>query len=273
MIDKYPHVVAIIQARTSSTRLPNKVLLDIGGKPMLVHVFERTSMSKTVDQVVIATTINHADDPIEKLCVARNYPCYRGSEFDVLDRYYQAALLYDADIVVRITADCPVIDPQLIDYMVTTFLGKKPGETHIGTPERRLPYDFAANRLPPPWGRSYPIGLDIEICTIETLEAAWREAEQPYQREHVMPFIYEHPERFRIWHATHDPDYGEKRWTVDTAEDLELMRRIFSYFQDRESFGWEEILSLMEEHPELEEINQQVHHKNYRETDSRIGSK
>ena len=132
-----------------------------------------------------------------------------------------------------------------------------------------IPYDFAANRLPPPWGRTFPIGLDTEVCTFHALETAWKEAKQKYQREHVMPFLYENPDRFRILHHTHHPDYGKLRWTVDTAEDLTLIRRIYQHFEGRFDFGWMEILTFFQMHPELRQINASVRHKNYQETDNR----
>ena len=256
-----PRIVAVIQARSASKRLPDKVLLDIAGQPMLVRVFERTRKARSLDRVVIATTTNPKDSAIEALCRQRGYPCYRGSEHDVLDRYYQAALAEQASVVVRITADCPVIDAQVIDHTVNSFLGEPDASG-------RMPFDFAANRLPPPWGRSYPIGLDTEVCSFEALETAWREAELTHQREHVMPFFYEQPERFRILHVTHDPDYGALRWTVDTPEDLQVMRQIYAHFPGRDDFGWLEILDLFKTHPELAQINALVRHKNYTEVDT-----
>ncbi|MEA3439219.1 MAG: glycosyltransferase family protein [Chloroflexota bacterium] len=264
-----PKIVAIIQARRASSRLPDKVLLDIAGKPMLARVYERTRMADTVGEVVIATTTNPADDAIAALCDEQGYLCYRGSEHDVLDRYYQAACLYHADVVVRITADCPVIDPDVIDHTVNSFLGSGNSKFTIHKSHFVIPYDFAANRFPPPWGRTYPIGLDTEVCTFQALEAAWREADQPHQREHVMPFFYEHPDRFRILHIKHDPDFGSLRWTVDTASDLELIRQIFAHFPDRDDFSWLEIIKLFEMHPELTRINAQVQHKHYKEVDTR----
>jgi spore coat polysaccharide biosynthesis protein SpsF len=249
--------VAIIQARMSSTRLPGKVLADIAGQPMLVHVFERTCLSKTIDQVVLATTNDPTDDPIEMLCADRGYPCYRGSPYDVLDRYYQAARLFQADVVVRITADCPLIDPGVVDKTVREFLN---GE---------FSYDFAANRLPPPWGRTYPIGLDVEVCTFSGLETAWSEARLPHQREHVMPFFYDQPQRFRILHVNHPVDYGSLRWTVDTPQDLELVRQIFAHFPGRQDFSWLEVLSLFEREPELAKINIEIKAKDYRLVDDR----
>ena len=161
------NIVALIQARMSSSRLPGKVLMDITGEPMLSRVVERTRLAAQVNQVVVATTTDACDDTVADFCQAHAYPCFRGNLHDVLDRYYQAACTYAADAVVRITADCPVIDPGLIDEMITFFCA--------GNDESSaLPYDFAANRLPPPWKRTYPIGLDLEMCTFTALERAWK---------------------------------------------------------------------------------------------------
>jgi len=251
------HTIAIIQARMGSSRLPGKVLLDIAGEPMLARVVERTRLAKSVNQVIVATTAEPGDDPIADLCEQRSYPCYRGSLHNVLDRYYQAARLYQAQIVVRITADCPLIDPDVVDKTVYAFLGA----TSDG------PYDFAANRLPPPWGRTYPIGLDTEVCTFQALETAWKEAQEPHQREHVMPFFYDHQERFRILLVNHDQDYGSMRWTVDTANDLKLVRQIYTRFSPRDDFSWLEVLELFRREPELARINAQVRHKTYDEVD------
>jgi len=135
------------------------------------------------------------------------------------------------------------------------------------------PYDFAANRLPPPWGRTYPIGLDTEVCTFHALETAWKEAREPHQREHVMPYFYDHQERFRILLVNHDQDYGDMRWTVDTAEDLELVRQIFARFAPRGDFSWLEVLELFQREPELARINAQVRHKTYDEVDNRSQTK
>jgi spore coat polysaccharide biosynthesis protein SpsF len=274
--------VAIVQARMASTRLPGKVLLDIAGQPMLVRVVERSRRAQMLDQVVVATTTDPSDDPIAVLCAERGYPCTRGSQHDVLDRYYQAARRYQADIIVRLTADCPVMDPGLIDLTVNGLLGVN--RYRLNSPS----FDFAANRLPPPWGRSYPIGLDIEVCTFAALERAWAEATRPYQREHVMPYLYEdersvhysslqpvppHPQApagfFRVLHLHHIPDYGALRWTVDTAEDLELVRAIFSRFPGRDDFSWLEVLALFEREPELAALNAGVQHKGYTDVDER----
>ncbi len=271
-------VVAIIQARMASSRLPGKVLLDIGGQPMLSRVVERMRGAKSLAQVVVATTTDASDDLVERLCQERGYQCYRGSAKDVLDRYYQAARRTAADIVVRVTADCPVIDPGLINSAVSTLLGEasKRDEWIVNTDQPRsinkshlTTYDFVANRLPPPWGRTYPIGLDVEACTFAGLETAWREARLSHQREHVMPFFYDNPERFRIHLLNHETDLSAFRWTVDTAEDLELMRQIYARFDGRDDFTWLEVLGLFEREPALAQINARVQHKDYREVDQR----
>lgn len=287
------NTTAIIQARLTSSRLPGKVLLDIAGEPMLVRVVERARRAKTLNRIVVATTIDPSDDVIEALCIERSYAYYRGSQQDVLDRYYQAARAFGAEVIVRITADCPLIDPDVIDETVNAFYGE-PSHNHQSplSPTSLSPaYDFAANRLPPPWGRTYPIGLDTEVCTFQALECAWKEADQPYQREHVMPYIYEpvraqhfsslqetRPERndpakdFRVLLVNHDPDYGHLRWTVDTPEDLDLIRQIFVLLGGRDDFTWLDVLALFKREPGLAQINAQVRHKGYQAVDTRRNS-
>lgn len=282
-----PRIVAIIQARVSSSRLPGKVLQDIGGKSMLERVVERSRRASSLQAVAVATTTDPTDDAIAELCGAQGYPCYRGSLHDVLDRYYQAARLFNAEVIVRITADCPAIDPQLIDRTVQAFFGQvEPQDQVLSSPHPDSTYslsaasyplpafDFAANRLPPPYGRTYPIGLDTEVCSFAALECAWKEASQPYQREHVMPFLYDHQERFRILLINHAPsgssdDYGALRWTVDEPNDLTLIRQIFTAFGNQDSFTWLDVLDLFKRHPELAEINAQVQHKTMHDVDER----
>ena len=248
-------IVAIIQARMSSSRLPGKVLKEIAGKPMLTWVVERTRLSRYVDEAVIATTTETIDDPIVDYCERAGIPVSRGSHYDVLDRYYQAARQFEADVIVRITADCPVIDPGVIDHTIEQFFTEK--------------VDFAANRLPPPWKRTYPIGLDTEVCTFSGLERAWKEAEAAFEREHVMPYFYDQEGRFRILLVNHDPDYGELRWTVDTPEDLRAVQIIFNHFQGRSDFTWLEILELYQQHPELAQINAAVKAKFTQDVDEK----
>lgn len=248
-------IVAIIQARMSSSRLPGKVLKEISGKPMLQHVVERVRRSQIVDEVLVATTVEASDDPLADYCQQNGIAVFRGPLQDVLDRFYQAAKSCGADVVVRITADCPVIDPQLIDDLVRQFLAAK--------------VDFAANRLPPPWKRTYPIGLDTEVCTFSALERAWKEADQPYQREHVMPYLYEQDGRFEILVTNYASDLGSQRWTVDAPEDLEFIQRVFAAFGGRNDFGWMDVWKLVAEHPELSEINAGVRHKVFNESEQK----
>lgn len=270
-----PKTIAIIQARMGASRLPGKPLLDLGGQPMLQRVAARVRRARWLDEVMVATTTEVEDAAIADYCQAAGILVYRGSLHDVLDRFYQAACLQRADIVVRITADCPVVDPALIDATAALVIE--------GWPQSAV--DFAATRLPPPWRRTYPIGLDVEVCTFAALERAWNEADQPYQREHVLPYLYEgvvldaapvaravSPRGFRVAQLNHDPDYGALRWTVDTAEDLELLRQVYARFGGRDDFSWQEVLALFEREPELGQINAHVKHKSFNDEDDRSRS-
>ena len=238
-------IVAIIQARMGSTRLPGKVLLDLAGEPMLARVVHRVQRAASLQEVIVATTVQPADDTISQLCAARGWPCARGSQDDVLARYYQAALASQADVVVRITSDCPLIEPDVIDQVVGALLA--------GQPE----VDYASNVQPP---RTFPRGLDVEVIRFDALERAWREDVDPAWREHVTPYLYRHPERFRIHGVFNAVDLSHLRWTVDTPEDLELVRRIYGYFDD-DAFSWHDVLALLEQHPGWLEINRTVEQK------------
>ena len=265
-----PRVIAIIQGRMSSSRLPGKILADIAGQPMLQRVFIRTSRAAIVTETIFATTTDPSDDPVAEYCEFSGIPFTRGSLYDVLDRYYQTAKRAKANVVVRITADCPVIDPALIDDVVNTLLE---GE-----------YDFVCNRLPPPWHRTYPIGLDVEACAFKVLEKAWKEANEPQHREHAMPYFYEgvelsaisrqlsvgiSPRGFRIALLNHTTDFGDYRWTVDTPEDLEFMRRVYERFDGHDDFTWKELLDLVHNEPQLMQINAGVKHKTLKDIDTR----
>ncbi len=245
-----------------SSRLPGKVLLDIAGQPMLARVVARTARATTVHQVLVATTTDASDNPIAATCHSMGISYTRGSLHDVLDRYYQAAKQAQADVVVRITADCPVIDPLLIDDCVNTLLEGS--------------FDFSCNRLPPPFTRTYPIGLDTEVCTFQALERAWKESTETFHREHVMPYLYEgvqlsavsggasegiSPRGFKIAQLHHETDYGQMRWTVDTSEDLDFMRQVYARFDGRDDFSWQDVLDLVQREPELAAINSSVRHK------------
>jgi len=169
----------------------------------------------------------------------------------VLDRYYGAAVQHHAGTIVRITADCPLIDPGLIDLTVAEF------------PRRDV--DFAANRLPPPWHRTYPKGLDVEVCSFDALSNAWENASERHQREHVMPYLYEVEGRFRVYILQHSPDYGGLRFAVDEAADLEVVRAVFRHFGDRNDFGWREVVEFLQNNPQLAAANAHVTQKALRE--------
>jgi len=250
-----PAVVGIIQARMGSSRLPGKVLKDIGGESMLYRVVVRARRAQSLGRVVVATTTDASDDPVAEFCRDRGFPCYRGHPFDVLDRYYRAALLFSASTIVRLTADCPVIEPGEIDRTVRAFYAAQ--------------VDFAANRLPPPWKRTTPIGMDTEVVTFAALERAWREADAQYAREHVMPYLYEETGRFKVLLVDHVPDLGYLRLTVDTPDDLKLIRRIYEHFDNSDEFNLNEIVSLLSRQPELLQINADVIHKSFKDTDER----
>jgi spore coat polysaccharide biosynthesis protein SpsF len=244
--------VAIVQARMGSRRLPGKVLADIAGQPMLARVVARVRRACTLDEVVVATSRLVEDDPIAELCRQMEVPCSRGSAEDVLDRYHQAAVEHQAEVIVRITGDCPLIDPDLIDETVRGFQSASP------------PVDFACNRLS--WDRTYPIGTDTEVCSRKALDEAWREADRAHQREHVMPYLYEHPDRFRIIQVrSSDPSLGGLRWTVDEADDLAFVREVYTRFDGRDDFSWREVLDLVREEPALARINAAVAHKGHRD--------
>jgi len=243
---QHPKVVAIIQARMGSTRLPGKVLAPIRDHPMLWYVVERTRAAKTLDEVIVATTTQPADAAIVAFCGELGLGCFQGSEADVLDRYYQAGLQEKADAVVRITSDCPLIDPEVVDKVVEAFVLQKP--------------DYASNSLV----CTYPRGLDTEVMTFGALERAWTNARQPYQRSHVTPYIYENPAKFNLLSVTGEQDHSRYRWTVDTSEDLEFVRAVYARLEGKPSlFG--DVLKLMEREPALAEINRSVSQKELHE--------
>jgi spore coat polysaccharide biosynthesis protein SpsF len=297
-------IVSIIQARMASTRLPGKVLLDIAGKPMLQWVVERAGLAETVDRVVVATTIDPSDNPVAEFCESQGYAFTRGSVHDVLDRYVETARRFEAEIVVRLTADCPLLDPGLVDATVGLLFGSRfqvpgsrfsnqrcsrpqiesvvlsePGTWNLepGT----IPLDFATNRLPPPWTRTYPIGLDVEAATMEALERAWAETAEKHHREHVMPYFYDDlpagplengrtyitSRRFHVAQLHNATDHSAVRWTVDTPEDLAAVRALAERLPSE--FTWLEALQIWRSHPEIAAINSQVQHKSARDVDER----
>jgi len=238
-----------------SNRLPGKVLEKICENPMLDWVVSRAGQASLVSKVLVATTTDASDDLIASWCTENHVHCYRGAVLDVLDRFYQAASSAQADIVVRLTADCPLIDPAVIDDVITLLIDSGA--------------DFSANRLPPPYHRTFPIGLDVEVVSFSALERAWQEADQPFEREHVLPYLYEEKGRFKVEIIDAPRDLGDLRWTVDTPEDLEFIRTLMAQLKCDRQLSWLQILAYIENHPELARINASVQHKSYTDVDHR----
>lgn len=234
------NILAILQARVSSSRLPGKVLKPIMGRPMLALQIERVLQAKKIDQLIIATSTDPSDDELETLCREINAPCYRGSLNDVLDRFYQAAQIWKPTHIVRLTGDCPLIDPEVIDDVITFYLN---GD-----------YDYASNAVEP----TFPDGLDVEIFRFSVLEGAWKEACLPSQREHVTPFIHQQPDRYRIGHYKNTEDLSHLRWTVDEQEDFNLINKIYEeLYPVKPNFRMADILNLFQQKPEWPTINKQ----------------
>jgi spore coat polysaccharide biosynthesis protein SpsF len=240
-------MVAIIQARMSSTRLPGKVLVDIGGETVLARVVRRLQRATLVEDIVVATTNSAADHAIVRECQRLSVRVFRGEEHDVLDRYYHAAKCIKAKGIVRITSDCPLIDPAITDNTIREFLEHRP--------------DYASNALQ----RTYPRGLDTEVMSWDALAHAWREARLPYQRAHVTPYIYENPDRFDILPVKGEADYSHHRWTLDTAEDLAFIHAVYDRLDNDDRFSWRDVLALLERQPELVELNCDVMQKTLQE--------
>ncbi len=233
-------IVAIIQARMGSTRLPGKMLEKIGEKTVLEYLVTRILRATTLSAVVVATTDRPEDDAIAAIAEKCGATCFRGSEHDVLDRYYKAAKRAKADTVVRLTGDCPFMDPSLVDRVVRVYLKNKKSA------------DYVSNVHPP----TFPDGMDVEVFSFTALERAWKEAKLASEREHVTPFLYNHPELFRTKNVYANTDTSAIRLTVDTAEDLALARKIHRALSEKkESFGLQDILTLLKWHPELTEMN------------------
>ena len=227
----------IIQARMGSSRLPNKVLKELCGKPMLQHIIERTSRSRKVDRIIVASTIREEDRQIEDLCQCISVECYRGAENDVLDRYYQAASKYQPKNVVRVTADCPFIDPIVIDEIIQIHEAGK--------------YDYTSNTLV----ETYPDGLDTEVFTFGALEKAWKEAALASEREHVTPYI-KYKGSFERFSVELFPSLADKRWTVDTQRDFEMIKQIYhALYREDKVFLRNDVLKYLEENHDIEEIN------------------
>ena len=238
----------IVQARMTSTRLPGKVMEIVCDKPLLEHLINRLKTIRSADQIVIATTVNETDNQIVSLCKKLDTLYYRGSEEDVLGRYYEAAVEYGGEVIIRITSDCPVIDPEVVDYLISFFTN------NIGK------YDYVSNTLE----RSYPRGMDAEIVSFKALKEAHFNAYDPFDREHVTPFIKKRPQQFRLYNILYKADMSRFRLTIDTSEDMELISKIFeSLYYQNTFFSLKDMLDQMERTPKWETINAHVETKKY----------
>lgn len=239
MNDKSKNILAVIQARFTSSRLPGKVMSVILDEPMLFRQWERVKRSELVEQVIVATSTDKTDDVLALFCEQKGIPCFRGSLDDVLDRFYQAASQFSPKHVVRLTGDCPLLDPAIMDKIIHLHLDKY--------------LDYTTNIIE----RTFPDGMDVEVMTFACLKTNWQNARLPSEREHVTPYIYHHPEIFKIGHLKQTQDLSQMRLTVDEKEDLAVIREIFaSLYPKNKSFGLEDILNFLKTHPEIQALNQ-----------------
>ena len=232
--------LAIIQARSTSSRLPGKVLRPILGVPMLLRQIERVSRAKTIDNLVVATSDAPSDNGIEQLCQSKRIKCFRGSLNDVLDRFYRTVMKFPADHIVRLTADCPLADPAIIDHVNQFYDSGN--------------FDYVSNALEP----TFPDGLDVEVFRAGCLCDAWKEATLPSEREHVTPFINQRPMRYRIGQYKNATDLSFLRWTVDEEMDFQLITQIYEHLYPKHAnFGTDDILAFLDKNPRLKTINTQ----------------
>ena len=239
-------VAAIIQARMGSTRLSGKVMKELCGQTILSHVIERVKQSKYIEEIIIATTVLERDNIIVEEATKNNVNVFRGSESDVLSRYYFAAKENEIDIVVRITSDCPLIDPKIIDELFQYYQNNN--------------IEIVTNAGLDINQRTYPRGLDVEVFSYEILDKAYKNAKENYQREHVTPYIYENASK--VVSYKNEEDYSGYRWTLDTEEDFELIERIYnSLYRGKHDFYLSDIIKLVQKNPELEMINKHIEQK------------
>ena len=238
------NIVVVIQARTGSSRLANKVLMPLAGKPLLEQMILRVRAASTPSEIVVATTSATEDDPIRELCRATQTACYSGHPTDLLDRHLQAGRAAGADSIVKIPSDCPLIDPGVIDRVISIYR------------DRSASVDFVSNLHPP----TYPDGNDVEVIPAPILESAWREATRPFEREHTTPFIWEHPDRFRIgnveWETGLDLSMSH-RWTIDYPEDYTFLSAVYEalWTPERPVFSLDEILAFLDQNPDVRALN------------------
>lgn len=228
-----------------SGRLPGKVLLDIEGHTMLERVVRRVEQSRLTNRVVVATTTAAPDDAVAEAAARIGVDFTRGSEMDVLDRYHQAAEEFDAQVIVRVSADSPFVDPKVCDQAIEAYLSAQPA------------VEYASNKLSP----TFPLGLDVEVFSRDALDRSWREATETFQRAHVTVYMYQNPSLFRLLPVTSDRDLHSMRWTVDTPEDLAFARAVFQRLDGRNDFSWLDVVEIVEREPELADINSHVRPK------------
>ena len=233
------NITAIIQARLGSSRLPGKTLMTIKGETLLGHLIKRVKVSKYVTDIIIATTTNKRDDAIVKFASEKGLKVYQGSEEDVLDRFYKTAVEYCVESIVRVTPDCPMLDPNVMDNVISKYMSGH--------------YDYVSNTITP----TYPDGLDTEVFLFHSLEKAWEEAKLYSEREHVTAYIVKHPELFRLFNVKRNgEDLSWMRWTVDTQRDYDFIGKIFEkLYNSNNIFHTEDILRVLNENPELLDIN------------------
>ncbi|CAN5427161.1 glycosyltransferase family protein [soil metagenome] len=242
-------IVAIVQARLGSSRLPGKVLQDLAGATLLARVVERLRAARSIDEIVIATTTQPTDDPIVQEATRLGAKIWRGSETHVLERYIGAARRFSAGAVVRVTSDCPLLDPETVDKVVAGL--------------RSAPVDYASNVHV----RTYPRGLDTEVFYLETLEKIYRQATSPAAREHVTAYVMEKPGEFALSHVTNDHDDSDLRWTVDTEEDLALVRALYAHFRLGTTLRpYREVVEYVRARPELVKLNGHIAQKNWQDS-------
>ena len=239
---KFMKINAIIQARYGSTRLPGKIFMDITGKPLLWHVVNRLKYVNLIDDIIVATTTDEKDDLTEEWCKKNDVKCYRGSEDDVLNRFYCAATEFPCDIIVRVTADDPLKEPKIINNIIKKLIDEK--------------LDLSTNVFPP----SYPEGLDCEVFTFDVLQTMEKATNNSYDREHVTPYIYNNPDKFKIGNVSSAKQLSSYRWTIDNKEDYEMVNEIYNKRknQNNEILLMKEILEILEENPEIADINSDV---------------
>lgn len=240
------NVVGIVQARTGSTRLPGKIFLKLCDKPMLWHVIDRLRQSRRITKIVVATTTLDNDSHVEDFCRENKCDVYRGSESDVLDRYYKSASAFNANIVVRITSDCPLIDPRVVDRVIGDFADN--ARSSCGS----------CNVI----RRTFPRGLDAEVFGFESIRKAWEKAKKLDEREHVTKYIYDHPDLFHVRNVEHTSDLSSLRWTVDERDDFVFVENIYRrLYAEGKLFHMEDVLNVLDKEPQLSAINRQVKQK------------